>query len=144
MKLSLLALYVLLLTPLTGAAQQQIYKTTDEQGNTVFTNLPPTDEATPVPLQSPNIADSVKVRPHQPTAFAPARANPSPAEERAEDEPVYIGVDDNRRKDVIDPRKRRELRDRVTDGEHTPEHSPTTRPAARPLPAGSTSPHSSR
>lgn len=135
MKLSLLALCIFLLTPLTGTAQQ-IYKTTDEQGNTVFTDSPPTKDATAVQLNPSNVADSVEVRPHQASAAKPAPAKTSSVEEKTEDVRVYIEDDDDRRGDLIEARKRQEIREHITDGEHTPENLPATKPAARPLPAG--------
>ena len=137
MKIPLLTLVAFLLLPLTGAAQQ-IYKTTDEQGNTVFTDAPPTEEAKPVQLESSNIADSVEVRPPEPEPTSQAR--PSVTEESSQDMPAYIGGDDDLREDVYEAHRKRELRDRATDGEHTPEHLPAARPAPRPLPAGRPSP----
>lgn len=47
-----------------GLAQAQIYKTQDEDNNTVYTDIPPiTDAAEKVDLVEPNIADPVEVRP---------------------------------------------------------------------------------
>lgn len=43
-------LAALLLLPMLAAAEQ-IYRSTDEQGNPVFTDEPPSDEAEPVPLE---------------------------------------------------------------------------------------------
>jgi hypothetical protein len=134
MKLPLLALFAFLLLPLTGEAQQQIYKTTDEKGNTVFTDSPPTEEAKPVQLGSPNIADSVEVRPHQLTPTAQVR--PSVTEESPQDMPMSIGGNDDPRDDVYEAHRKRELRERATDGEHTPEHLPATKPRPAVRPAG--------
>jgi len=132
MKTSYLALSLSLFLPLVGEAQGQIYKTTDAQGNTVFTDSPPTEEAERVELGSPNIADSVEVRTHE-TAAAP-RENPSPAAaESPQETPVYIGGDDDLSEDVSEERRKRELRDRATDGEK-PAHLPANRPAPRPAP----------
>ena len=133
MKIFYLALFPFLLLPLTVAAQQQIYKTTDEQGNTVFTDAPPTDEAKPVQLESPNIADSVEVRPYEPTP-AP-RANSVPAAEPRQDTPVYVGGDDNLREEVYEAHRKRELRERAIDAENGPAQRPKAKPTPRPLPA---------
>jgi len=134
MKFSQLTLIPFLLLPLTGAAQQQIFKTTDEQGNTVFTDAPPTAEAQPVQLESPNIADSVEVRPYEPTP-AP-RKTPAPAGELLQDAPVYIGGDDDLREDYYEAHRKNELRERATDGGNTPEHLPATKPRPAVRPAG--------
>ena len=135
MKISYLALSLSLFLPLLGEAQEQVYKTTDAQGNTEFTDSPPTEEAQRVELGSTNIADSVEARPHE-TAVAP-RENPGPAAaESPQETPVYIGGDDNFNEDVYEERRKRELRDRGSDGVNTPAHlpavKPTTRPAAHP------------
>ena len=134
MKTSYLALSLSLLLSVVGEAQEHVYKTTDAQGNTEFTDSPPTEEAQPVELGSPNIADSVEVRPHE-TAAAP-RENPGPAAaESPQETPVYIGADDDLRKDVSEERRKRELRDRATDG-NTPAHLPATKPRPAVRPAG--------
>ena len=135
MKIFLLALSVFFLTPLTAAAQQ-VYETTDDQGNTVFTDSPPTEEAKPLQLGSPNIADSVEVRPHESTP-AP-RGNPAPVGELSQETPVYIGGDDDLREDYRDARRQQEVRERATDDVNTPEHLPASkpRPAARPAGGG--------
>jgi hypothetical protein len=131
MKISYLALSLSLVLPLVGEAQEQVYKTTDAQGNTEFTDFPPTEEAQRVELGSTNIADSVEARPHE-TAAAP-RENPGPAAAKSPQEtPVYIGDDDDLNEDVYEERRKRELRDRATDGVNTPAHLPANKPAARP------------
>ena len=130
MKTSYLVLSLSLFLPLVGEAQEQVYKTTDAQGNTVFTDSPPTEEAERVELGSPNIADSVEVRPYE--TAAPPRENPSTAvAESPQAAPVYIGGDDDLRGDVSEERRKRELHDRATDGEK-PAHLPANRPAPRP------------
>ena len=130
MKISYLALSLSLLLPLVGEAQDQVYKTTDAEGNTEFTDSPPTEDAQTVELGSPNISDSVEVQPHE-TAAAP-RKNSAPAGEPLENPVVYIGGNDDVRDDVYEERRKRELRDRATDGVNTPEHLPAHKPAARP------------
>ena len=131
MKTSYLALSLSLLLSVVGEAQEHVYKTTDAQGNTEFTDSPPTEEAQPVELGSPNIADSVEVRPHE-TAAAP-RDNPGPAAAKSPQEtPVYIGDDDNFNENVYEERRKRELPDRATDGVKTPARLPAVKPAARP------------
>ena len=132
MKISHLALFLVLLPPLTGEAQQQVYQTTDEQGNTVFADSPPTEDAKPVQLGSPNIADSVEVRPREPTA-AP-RANPAPVEP-PRDTSVYVGGNGDLREDTYEAHRKRELRDRATDREGPAEKRPAAKPTPRPLPA---------
>ena len=137
MKISYLALPLSLILPLVVHAQEQVYKTTDAQGNTEFTDSPPTEGAQPVELGSPNIADSVEVRPQE-SAAAPGK-NPLPAAAEApQGTPVYIGGDDDPRKEVYEERRKRELRERATDGANTPEHLPAAKPHSRPVarPAG--------
>jgi hypothetical protein len=135
MKISYLALSLSLVLPLVGEAQEQVYKTTDAQGNTEFTDSPPTEEAQRVELGSPNLADSGEVRPHE-TAAAP-RENPRPtAAESPQETPVYIGGDDNFNADAYEERRKRELRDRATDGVNTPAHLPATKPRPAVRPAG--------
>ena len=136
MKISHLVLFIPLLLPLTVEAQEQIYKTTDKQGNTVFTDVPPTDKANPVQLESPNIADSVEVRPHEPT-LAP-RENPVSAAEPPQDTPVYVGGDDDPREDVYENQRKRELREHANGGKNTAEQLPAVTPRQVPAhrPAG--------
>ena len=93
MKIYLCALSLtLLLTPAVIA--QQVYETTDEQGNTEFTDSPPTEEAKPVDLETPNIADSVEVRPHE---SAPAPRNTCEFEPDPENEEMAARQHPNRR-----------------------------------------------
>ncbi len=130
MKTSYLVLSLSFFLPLVGEAQEQVYKTTDAQGNTVFTDSPPTEEAERVELGSPNIADSVEVRPQETTA-AP-REKPTPVvAESPQGTPVYIGGDDDLREDIYEEHRKRELLDRATDVEK-PAHLPANRPAPRP------------
>jgi hypothetical protein len=131
MKNSYFALSLSLLLPLASMAQQQIYETTDEEGNKVFTDAPPTEEAQRVELGTPNIADSVEVRPHE-TAAAPRKNSSPAAAESPQETPVYIGGDDNFKEDANEERRKRELRDRATDGVNTPEHLPAAKPRPHP------------
>jgi hypothetical protein len=134
MKIFYFALSISLFLPLGVEAQQQIYETTDEQGNRVFTDAPPTEEAKPVELGTSNIADSVEVRPPEPTPVP--RKNPAPDGELHQDTPAYIGGDDDLREDVYEAHRKNELRDRATDGNNTPEHLPTAKPRPAVRPAG--------
>jgi hypothetical protein len=134
MRIFYFALSISLFLPLGVEAQQQIYETTDEQGNRVFTDAPPTEEAKPVELGTSNIADSVEVRPHEPTPVP--RKNPAPAGELSQETPVSIGGDDDLREDYYEARRKRELGEHVTDGKNTPEHLPAAKPRPAVRPAG--------
>lgn len=66
---------------LHGKAWAEIYETKDAQGDTVFTDSPPTEDATVIDLQQTNIADAPAPDPEddsedaaQPAAAAPAQA----------------------------------------------------------------------
>ena len=109
MKISFCALSLsLLLTPAVIA--QQVYETTDDQGNTVFTDNPPTEEAKPVDLETPNISDSVEVRPYE-SAPAPGNNPVSTGGELPEDTPVYLGGNDDLRDEHYEKRRKEALRD---------------------------------
>jgi hypothetical protein len=72
-----LLLLALLLTPLAGTAQ--IYRTTDEQGNVVFTDKPPAGVSStePVELQQTNTTPPPPPRPA--AATKPAKEEPNAA-----------------------------------------------------------------
>ncbi len=123
--LALLCLF--LLSPVIGV-QAEVYETTDEEGNTVFTDVPPTDDSRPLELESPNIADSVEVRPPEPAA-EPPKEQPVQARENPESPPVYVDGDDDLREELYEERGRRELNERLPGAER-----PAARPAPRPAP----------
>lgn len=106
----------------TMTAQAQVYETTDAQGNTVFTDVPPTEDAKIVDVDTTNIADSVEVRPPEPKAppaETPSRNIAPPTEVTTIDE------DDDLRDDLYENRRREEVRDRLPN---------TDRPVVKPRP----------
>jgi hypothetical protein len=66
----------LLIVLLSKGAWGQIYKTTDEEGNTVFTDIPPSEKSEVVDLPAANIADSVEPAP-RPAPQPETRKSPS-------------------------------------------------------------------
>ena len=70
-----LIVLALLLGPL--AVQAQVYKTTDEHGNVVFTDTPPA-----------NSESSERIEIRQPNTAPPPEARPEPTEEVSDSEPV--------------------------------------------------------
>ena len=132
MKLSYLALVVILVASLESVAQQKVYKTTDAEGNSVFTDVPPKEGAEIVPLQSPNIAESVEVRPlPEPAAESRPAAKPQPQGEPT----TYHGGNDDLREDLYEERRKRELHDRAREADGPPEQPPSTQPPARLAPS---------
>jgi Domain of unknown function (DUF4124)/Penicillin-Binding Protein C-terminus Family len=75
-----LLLLALLLLPLSGLAQA-VYRTTDAQGNVVFTDSPPTN-ATP--------ADRVEIRPTN--TVQPTQVPPRPAAENTPNAEAYVAT----------------------------------------------------
>jgi len=76
---------LLLLTPLMAAAADEgetIYRSVDEDGNVIYTDKPPTDDAEPVEL------DPVTTVP----AYRNDETEPEPGDEVAQAAPSYAGV----------------------------------------------------
>jgi hypothetical protein len=114
---------------LSSVAWAEIYKTTDEEGNTVFTDVPPTEQSEVVDLPEANIADSVEPAP-RPAAEEPP-AKPPPGELRGqgavydeEDDDPYIYSDDP---DLLEAKRAKERREKVIgdDGRHEGPKAPT-------------------
>lgn len=92
----------MVLSVLSTALAAQVYETTDEEGNPVFSDTP-SPGASEVEIQAPNTAKSVEVRPQQPSQakrVEPAKSSASNAPEQAERlDPYLIHSDeDNRRR----------------------------------------------
>lgn len=131
-------LSTLLLMAAVFGAVAQVYETTDEEGNTVFTDVPPSEGAKPLNVDSTNIADSVEVRP--PAPEEPPRERPAPASAPEPDSTVIIGDNDDLREDLYEERRRRELRERLPGPD-----GPVDRPATgQPRPAPAARPHGRR
>ena len=97
------------------SAWAEIYETTDNQGNKVFTDTP-TAEAEVVDLPEANIADSVKSAPAPPAS--PARTKTTPAaghSGKVDDDGVYIIG--NQRNERVEEKVARERRQNVLEGE---------------------------
>lgn len=132
----LIVLLGVLTASLPAIAEDKIYRSTDAEGNPVFSSMP-TPDATEVDLPPTNAADAVEVRPPAPEQAKPRRpVRPeqpdSEMREDEEDPAVVVGDDDDW--DVIytdDGRER--LRDRVERDPDRPQVNP--RPP-RPAPAG--------
>lgn len=111
----------LLILLLSSAAFAEIYETTDEQGNTVFTDTP-SREAEVVDLPEANIADSVEPAPRPAAEAAPPRS-PSSTKQQATDndageedeDNVYI-IGDNY-DERLEEKAARERRQEVLEGE---------------------------
>jgi hypothetical protein len=121
---------LLLLSPVL-VVQGQVYETTDEEGNTVFTDVPPGEEAKPLNVDPTNIADSVKVRPPDPEE--PPQERPAPVNTQQPESTVIIGGDDDIREEVHEERRRRELRERLPGPDGAADRPVTGQP--RPAPA---------
>lgn len=60
---SLLLCSVLLLLQAAALAQNQIYKSVDEDGNVIYSDQPPSPDAKPIVLRESNIIETVKAQP---------------------------------------------------------------------------------
>lgn len=93
MRVAIFASVCLLLVALPGSAQDQIYKTRDSQGNTVYSDVP-TSDSEQMKLPATNTADSVEVRPPEPPEQKLPEQSPN-ARETAPDGPAVVGDDDD-------------------------------------------------
>jgi hypothetical protein len=115
---------IFLVLLLGNSAWAEIYKTTDKEGNTVFTDAPPTEGSEVVDLPEANIADSVEPAPRpaieQTPAPQPASAGSSGAtyeqQEQSQeyDDDPYIVYDDP---DAVDARRVRERKEAIIEGD---------------------------
>jgi hypothetical protein len=76
-KLSLLVLAALA-TLCLNATAQQVYESTDEQGNVTFSDTP-TPGSREVTIEAPNLGDAVKVPPASPDTETQEAPKPKPA-----------------------------------------------------------------
>ena len=118
---------------LTSMAQAQIYKSKDADGNVVYTDVPPTDEAKEVNLNPMNTADSVEVRPPETKqAEAQGRQVGGDAQPSGGD-PVYLGTNNGLTRDKVNEEKRqRELHERAKESNGVPARPSAPRAAPRP------------
>lgn len=72
MRLVLMMLTILAMLAAAGTALGEIYRTVDEHGNIVYTDIPPDDDAEVVKLQPLSVADPVPVTPRPRAAVEPA------------------------------------------------------------------------
>lgn len=126
----------LLIAAMAGSAWAEIYETTDEQGNKVFTDAP-SGEAKVVDLPEANIADSVEPAPRAAPSKTPSKTpsgTPSAARPGAQsgesqdddDDGVYIIGDANN--DRLEEKMERERRQEVLEGERPHEVLDATPP----------------
>ena len=111
----------LLIAVTTVSAWAEIYETTDEQGNKVFTDAP-SGEAQVVDLPEANIADSVEPAPRPTPEKTPSASHPggqSGGQQNVDDDGVYIIGDANN--DRIEEKVARERRQEVLEGERPQE-----------------------
>ena len=136
MKKHLLVLSCLLAASLPALTEDKIYRSTDAEGNPVFSSMP-TPDATEVDLPPTNAADAVEVRPPAPEETQPerpVRQEQSEVEDRGDNEdPAVIYGDDDDWDVIYSDDDRERLRDRVERDPDRPHVSP--RPS-RPGPAG--------
>ena len=81
----------LLIVLLSGPTWGEIYKTTDEEGNTVFTDVPPTEQSELVDLPDANIADSVEPAPRSEAEASPPSQKSVGASPQPDDNVTIIG-----------------------------------------------------
>jgi hypothetical protein len=65
-----------ILLALAGTAFAQLYKSIDENGNVVYSDVPPSSDAVPVELPPINVIEAIRVAPPAPTSEQPESALP--------------------------------------------------------------------
>ncbi len=123
MQLHLTVLGCLLLASLQTIAEDKIYRTTDAQGNPVFSSIP-TPHAEQIDLQPTNSADPVEVRPPAPIASGPEHRPDSSSAATLDDEyPQRVGGEEDWDVSSRETAGDR-LRDRVKEGGNRPRVNP--------------------
>lgn len=130
MRQHLIVLGCVLSVSLGAVAEEKIYRSTDAEGNPVFSSEPPAPDAEEVDLRPTNTADAVKVRPPPPPEPARPERPEHSGDDVDEEPPVVGGDDDYDDYDVIyDDDARERVRERVEEGRGE-------RPRVNPLPSG--------